>query len=129
MGIRRLTYHFRSYYRIYVSPRVIYGRLKLVDAEGLERRKGRKLRRRVFHCAGRNQVWSLDGHDKLERWGFPIHGCCDVYSRYLLWLRVGETNHNPRTILAYYLESIEEYAKNRSSDNCNISLSDRLTSF
>lgn len=81
-----------------------------MDAEGLAERRSRKLRRRIFHSRGLNEVWSLDGHDKLEHWGFPIHGCCDVYSRFLLWLRVGTSNQDPRYILAYYLDAIEEVA-------------------
>src|SRR6266496_5941506 len=118
MGIRRLTYHLRTHYQLYISPHIVHRSLKIVDAEGLELHKRQKLRRHVFHCEGRNKVWSLNGHDKLEWWGFPIHGCCDVYSRYLLWLRVGITNNDPRCILTYYLDSIEELSKIRSQKNC-----------
>jgi len=60
----------------------------------------------------------LDGHDKLKRWGFPIHGCNDVYLRYLIWLRVDLSNRDPRFILSHYLSAIEEIAGRRSSPNC-----------
>ena len=107
MGIRRLMYHFRTQYRVWVSRPIIHETLKVIDAEGLEMRRARKLKRRIFHSPGRDQVWSLDGHDKLKRWGFPIHGCCDVYSRFAIWLRVGFSNNDPRYILSYYLDALE----------------------
>jgi len=110
MGVRRLTHHLRAHSHIWIGRDHVYESLKIVDAEGLQERRSRRLQRRIFHCAGPNEVWSVDGYDKLARWGFPIHGCCDVYSRYLLWLRVGVSNSDPRYILAYYLEAIEELA-------------------
>jgi len=86
----------------------VWNSLAVVDAEGLEARRKGQLIRRTFASPGPNDTWSCDGYDKLERWGFPIHGCLDGFSRYLLWLRVGISNHDPRWILAYYLEAIEE---------------------
>jgi hypothetical protein len=35
----------------------------------------------------------------------------DVYSRYLLWRRVGISNCDPRWPLAYYLDAIDEQAR------------------
>jgi hypothetical protein len=32
---------------------------------------------------------------------------------------VGDSNHDPRYILAYYLDGIEEIARNRGSESCN----------
>ncbi|SRR6266496_3916015 len=117
MGIRRLTYHLRGS-KIWVTRREVHESLKVVDAEGLQIRKCRKLVRRIFHSHGRDEVWSLDGHDKLKRWGFPIHGCNDVYSRYLIWLRVGLSNRDSRFVLSYYLAAIEEISGSRASPNC-----------
>ena len=96
MGYRRLTYHIRKRLKIWVNRAAVYQSLAMVDPEGLEERRKRRLKRRVFHADGPDQVWSLDGFDKLARWGFPIHGCVDVYSRYLLWLHVGISNRDPR---------------------------------
>ena len=42
----------------------------------------------------------------------------DVYSRYLLWLRVGMSNHDPFTILMYYLDAIEEVANENDTGEC-----------
>ena len=112
MGIRCLTYHFRSKCRIFVSPVSIWTALRTVDPIGLKWRHRRRLNRRVFHCKGPNAVWSCDGYDKLSRWGFAIHGGIDVFSRNLVWLRVAHSNHDPRVILAYYLDAIDENKSN-----------------
>jgi transposase InsO family protein len=119
MGIRRMKYHLRQECRFWVSRKAVWDALKVVDMEGLLARREHRLERRIFHADGPDQVWSVDGHDKIARWGFPIHGCNDVFSRYLIWLRVGDSNHDPRYILAYYLDGIEEIARNRGSENCN----------
>ena len=119
MGIRRMTYHIRQECRVWVGRKTIWDALKVVDMEGLLDRRRHRLQRRIFHADGPDQVWSLDGHDKIARWGFPIHGCNDVFSRYLLWLRVGSSNHDPRYILAFYLDALEENARISGSENCN----------
>lgn len=110
MGYRRLTYHIRNDLKIWVKRGAVYHSLTVVDAEGLEERRKRRLVRRLFHADGPDEYWAYDGFDKLARWGFPIHGCVDVYSRYLLWLRVGISNRDPRWPLAYYLDAIDEHA-------------------
>ena len=86
----------------------VWNSLAVVDAEGLEARRKGQLIRRTFASPRPNDTWSCDGYVKLEMWGFPIHGCLDGFSRYLLWLRVGISNHDPPWILAYYLDVIEE---------------------
>jgi hypothetical protein len=83
MGIRHLTYHLRNE-GVWVSRNAVWTSLATVDAEGLKARRKRSLVRRQFHSIGPNDVWSCDGYDKLKRYGFSIHGCVDVYSRFLL---------------------------------------------
>ena len=111
MGYRRLTYHLRNDLKVWVTRSAVYHSLTVVDREGLDRRSRGRLTRRLFRADGPDQVWAYDGFDKLARWGFPIHGCVDVYSRYLLWLRVGISNRDPRWPLAYYLDAIDEQAR------------------
>ncbi|KAJ3871875.1 hypothetical protein F5051DRAFT_340238, partial [Lentinula edodes] len=36
---------------------------------------------RVYHVSRPNALWHLDGHHKLIRWGFVIHGIIDGYSQ------------------------------------------------
>lgn len=47
--------------------------------------------------------WS--GH--VYRWGFVIHGCIDVYSRYLTYLDVSESN-SPSTVLRLFHSGVTE---------------------
>ena len=68
----------------------------LMDPDGTEKRKSRKLQRRVYHtkvfcisdnisllfyyvtcCQGPNYLWHIDGYDKLKPFGFAIHGAID----------------------------------------------------
>jgi hypothetical protein len=114
MGILRLMTHVRAHHHVWISRNDSYQALEEVDPDGIEDRKARKLQRRVFHADGADQVWSIDGHDKIKRWGFAIHGAIDVYSRFLVWLAVGPSNNDPRYILAYYLDAVELMNKSQN---------------
>lgn len=101
--------------------------LKELDPEGVESRKRKRLRRRVYHAKGPNFIWHIDGHDKLKPYGFSVHACIDGFSRRLIWLEIGPTNKNPDVIAKYYLDSIKQVGgvprKVRSDDgteNCLI---------
>ena len=39
-----------------------------------------------------NRVFSIDGHDKLSRFGFEIYSAIDAYSRYIVWCYIGISN-------------------------------------
>ena len=97
------------------------------DPIGVETRREKKLRRRVYSGNGPNFIWHIDGHDKLKPYGFSIHGCIDGFSRRLIWLEVGPTNKKPEVIAKYYLDAIKQVGgvprKVRSDDgteNCMI---------
>ena len=60
--------------------------MQYLDPERCELRWAPRLRRRLYHNAGPNVVWHVDGYDKLKPYGFPIHGCIDGWSRKVLWL-------------------------------------------
>jgi hypothetical protein len=51
--------------------------LSCLDAEGAYSRKARRLQRRNYHAEGPNNVWHLDGYDKLNLFGLCISGCVD----------------------------------------------------
>ena len=48
--------------------------MKIVDPEGVEARRRKRLKRRVYSTKGSNQIWHADGHDKLKKYGFSFHG-------------------------------------------------------
>jgi len=49
----------------------------------------------TINLQGPNYLWHIDGFDKLNRWGFYIHGAIDGYNRKILWLHVFVTNKDP----------------------------------
>ncbi|KAK3090635.1 hypothetical protein FSP39_013299 [Pinctada imbricata] len=83
--------------------------LLIIDPAGVAYRKRRRLRRRVYSIRGPNSVWHIDGYDKLSRYGIPIHGCVDGFSRQIIWLKAGVSNKNPFVIAHYYIHSIRKY--------------------
>ena len=48
-------------------------------------------RRGEFTSLGPNQVWSIDGHCKLEPYGIEVYAAVDAYSRMVIWIYVGVT--------------------------------------
>lgn len=97
--------------------------LQEVDAEGVLARAKKSFKRRRYGSKGPNYVWHIDGYDKLSPYGITIHGCidgyttvklififCNRFSRKIMWLKVSPTNHNPKVIARFYLETVEEVA-------------------
>lgn len=50
-----------------------------VDGTGVALRAHRAARRRTYRVPRPNALWHCDGHHKLIRWGFVIHGFIDGY--------------------------------------------------
>ncbi|THU77151.1 hypothetical protein K435DRAFT_824408 [Dendrothele bispora CBS 962.96] len=61
-----------------------------------------------FWAAGVNDVWCLDQHDKLKRYGLALHICVDPFTGKFKWLQVWWTNSNPRLIFGYYLDRVKK---------------------
>lgn len=72
--------------------------LNILDAEGIDLRKKKRLTRRKYYSKGPNFLWHADGYDKLKPYGFGISGCIDGYSRKIIWLKVGQTNNDSQVI-------------------------------
>ena len=71
--------------------------LQEMDPEGCDRRRRRKLKRKVYTNPGPNHCWHIDGYDKLKP---------DGYNRKIIWLRLDRTNNNPVVIARYYMEDV-----------------------
>ena len=83
--------------------------MKVVDPEGVASRAEAfciHRRRREFSIKGPNRVLSVDGHDKLSRFGFEIYGAIDAYSRYIVWCYVGISNRTAVSVNKQYLRLI-----------------------
>lgn len=91
-----------------VQKEVVRLLMRIIDPRGVALRQCRRLHRRVYHSKGPNYLWHLDGYDKLKPFGLCIHACVDGYSRYVMWLKVGFTNNNPRVIAYYFMTTVQE---------------------
>ena len=76
-----------------------------LDAQGVERMKSRKHRRRIYRTSGLSYVWHIDEFDKIKPYGFSIHGSIDGYSRRIIWLEASQSNKYPDMIANYYLKA------------------------
>ena len=59
-----------------------------------------------FYIQGPNRVLSIDGHDKLSRFGFEIYGAIDAYSRYIVWCYIGISNRTAVSVNKQYLRFV-----------------------
>lgn len=107
IGYRSMWHRLKKDYHLNVKRNDVLLALRTLDPDGIQLRKARRLKRRLYHVPGPNFVWHTDGYDKLKQFGLCIHAAIDGYSRRIMWLEVGSTNNNPKTIANYYLETIK----------------------
>lgn len=82
--------------------------LRIIDPEGVERRKMRRLKRRRYVTPGPNFLWHIDGWEKLVPFGLYIHGAIYGYTRRILWLEVNSTNKNAKVVASHYIDTVEQ---------------------
>lgn len=80
-GVRYLRGRLRKKHGLRLQKRRIKESIDRVDPLGNILRNYTMIPRRVYHVSRPNALWHLDGHHKLIRWGFVIHGIIDGYSR------------------------------------------------
>ena len=110
-GYRRLQQHLRKTFKINIPRDRIMNTLKIVDPEGAEQRKSRRLRRQRYVSPGPDHCWHADGYDKLKPFGLPIHGAIDGFSRKVIWLRVTKTNNHPSVIGSFFVDVLKQERK------------------
>lgn len=103
---RQMHQRLRTDYGLVADRETVRTILKTLHPDGVERRSKRKLKRRKYHSKGPNNIWQIDGYDKLKPFGFCIHGAIDGYSRRILWLEVGSSNNNPLIVRKYFLDCV-----------------------
>ena len=84
-----------------------------LDPQNVDKRRRRRLRRRIYHSPGPNFVWHIDGHDKLKPYGISIHECIDGCSRRIIWLEVAASNKVPELIAKRYLDAKQMEGKSK----------------
>ena len=80
LGYRLMHQRLRNDYGLVVDRETVRLTIKALDAEGVERKSRRRLKRRKYWARGPNYIWHIDGYDKLKPFGFYIHGAIDGYS-------------------------------------------------
>ncbi|VDI15669.1 Hypothetical predicted protein [Mytilus galloprovincialis] len=89
-----------------VQKKMVRILLGILDPSGVAVRVKRKLKRRHYRSKGPNYIWHLDSYDKLKPYGICVNGCIDEFSRFIIWLRVGRSNNNPRIVAGFYVEAL-----------------------
>jgi len=80
-----------------------------LDPDGVEARKKRKFKRRDYANEGANDVWHLDGHEKLARnFKIWIHGAIDGFSRMILYLLV-TTSKLPEVVFPAFYNAVQSF--------------------
>ena len=70
MGYRQFTRHLRQKYTLRVTKEnTVMRSLNIIDREGVDRRKGRRLKRQRYISPSPNFLWHVDGWDKLAHFG------------------------------------------------------------
>ncbi|XP_069114180.1 uncharacterized protein [Argopecten irradians] len=107
IGYRFMTDYLRRE-GMHVRRDTVMKIMRETDKEGVDARRRRRIKRKVYMSMGPNHVWHMDGYDKLKPYGFPIHGCIDGFSRRILWLAVAYTNNDPRVVAQNFLTCVKK---------------------
>lgn len=91
-----------------VARQTVRDLLAILDPEGVDLRKRKRLRRRVYANAGANFLWHIDGNDKLNPYGIAVHACIDGFSRYIVWLEAWSTNKDAKLVANYYWSAVSQ---------------------
>ncbi|KAJ7070248.1 hypothetical protein B0H15DRAFT_957851 [Mycena belliarum] len=79
------------------------------ESELVRQRRKNRLRRKMFWAAGVNDLWAVDQHDKWKyKFGLALHSGIDPFVGKIHWMKIWWTNSNPRLILSYYLDAVQE---------------------
>lgn len=86
-GFRYLRGHLRSL-GLNIQKRRVLGSLGRVDRLGRVLRRRVAIRRRKYFSSRPNAMWHCDGHHKLIKYGFVIHGFIDGNCRTVCYFAV-----------------------------------------
>ena len=109
VGYRQMAHVIARKYGINIPQERVRRSLLRIDPEGVEFRSRNVVRRRIYCSRGPFHIVHIDGHDKLKKWGFAIHGGIDGFSRRILWLKVSTTNNDPLVVANFFLEFPKKY--------------------
>lgn len=86
----------------------LFAAIRKLDSADITRRLNDLQRYRgAYIIPGPNYLWSVDGYCKLQYWGIEIYAAIDAYSRYIVWIYVGISNHIAMSIAQKYLQTVK----------------------
>ncbi|XP_013381978.1 uncharacterized protein LOC106152794 [Lingula anatina] len=106
LGYRSMHDRITKIHKLVTDRETVRVILNYLDPEGVQCRRQRRLRRREYYTRGPNDLWHIDGWDKLKPYGFCVHGGIDGYSRRIIWLEVASTNNDPYVVCSYFANAI-----------------------
>ncbi|KAJ7251060.1 hypothetical protein C8J57DRAFT_1238923 [Mycena rebaudengoi] len=102
-----------------VSRALVVEYFALYEPEMVRERRKNRLRRKRFWAAGVNDMWAVDQHDKWKhKFGLALHSCTDPFVGVMHWMKIWWTNSNPRLILSYHLDRVEEVGGTKFDSFC-----------
>ncbi|XP_061170558.1 uncharacterized protein LOC133179892 [Saccostrea echinata] len=105
VGYRHMTDKLR-HLNIPVRRDKVMEIMRRIDPLGVDFRRRRRIKRKIYYSQGPNYIWHVDGYDKLKPFGFPIHGCIDGFSRRIMWLEVGPSNNDPEIVACNFVQTV-----------------------
>ncbi|XP_058878279.1 uncharacterized protein LOC117399326 [Acipenser ruthenus] len=93
---------------IFVQRQRIRKSLNSIDPVSSAGRWAQVINRRSYHVPSPNSMWHMDGHMKLIRWGFVIHGAIDGFSCLVPYLHCA-TDNSSSTVLQAFSKAVAEY--------------------
>jgi predicted DNA-binding protein YlxM (UPF0122 family) len=106
-GYRMVVKHL-AVQGIHVPQDVVMFACSILKADEIQLFGNRTIVRRRYRVPFPNSLWHFDGHHKLIRWKFVIHGCIDGFSRRVIWLAV-KNNNRAETVAELFDDAIEIY--------------------
>lgn len=91
-----------------IPRQVLRESIHRVDHANVVARRHSVVRRRVYAVPHPNYIWHIDGHHKLIRWRFVIHGAVDGFSRTITYLQCANNNRAP-TVLDFFREGVSHF--------------------
>ena len=93
---------------IRVPRQALHDSIHRVDHENIDACCNSIIHRRVYSVPHPNSVWHIDGHHKLVRWRFVIHGAIDGFSHTVIYLRCCD-NNRALTVLELFTHAVSQF--------------------
>jgi AraC-like DNA-binding protein len=99
--------HLRSR-DINVPRQLLRDSIHRVDGSSTYDRRRLLIQRRIYSVPYPNYIWHLDGHHKLIRWRFVIHGAIDGFTRMVTFLHCSN-NNCAETVLNNFVAAVNQF--------------------